>query len=104
VKSTSWSGGFLNFSAEPGTNILNRSSFKGKCTVQKVDRGTGQIVQSLGNFTFTVDARDGDLLTPRSFDAYAITILDNNGLIWRRVGTNTSLIQLGGGNVTVKAN
>jgi len=103
VKSTSWAGGFLNFSAEPGTSILDRSSFKGKCTVQKVDRNTGQIVQSFGDFTFTVDARDGDLLTPRSFDAYAITILDNNGLIWRRVGTNTSLIQLGGGNVTVKA-
>jgi len=102
VKGNSWAGGFLNFSTEPGTSILNRSSFKGKCVVQKVDRSTGAIVASFGNFTFTVDARDGDLLTPRSFDAYAITILDSNGVIWRRVGTNTAPLPLGGGNVMVK--
>ena len=103
VKSNSWAGGFLNFSAEPGTSILNRSSFKAKCVVQKIDRNTGAIVQSLGNYSFTVDARDGDLLTPRQFDAYAITILDNNGVIWRRVGTNIAPLPLGGGNVLVKA-
>ena len=102
VKSNSWAGGFLNFSTEPGTSILNRSSFKGKCVVQKVDRATGAVVASFGNFTFTVDGRDGDLLLPRSSDAYAITILDNNGVIWRRVGTNIALLPLGGGNVMVK--
>jgi hypothetical protein len=102
VKSTSWTGGFLNFSTEPATSILNRSSFKGKCVVQKVDRTTGLVVSSFGNFTFTVDARDGDLLTPHSNDAYAITILDTNGVIWRRVGTNTAPLPLGGGNVMVK--
>lgn len=103
VKTNSWQGGYLNFGPEPGTSILNRSSFKGKCTVQKIDRSTGVIVQSLGNYTMIVDARDGDLLTPRQSDAYAITILDNTGIIWRRVGTNTSLLPLGGGNVMVKA-
>ena len=102
VKNTSWAGGFLNFAAEPGTNILNRTSFKGKCVVQKIDPSTGLVVQSFGNFTFTVDGRDGDLLTPRQGDAYAITIIDNNGVIWRRVGTNTALLPLGGGNVLVK--
>jgi len=102
VKSNSWQGGFLNFSTEPSTTTLNRSSFKGKCVVQKIDRSTGLVVQSLGNFSFTVDARDGDLLTPRQGDAYAITILDSNGVIWRRVGTNTALLPLGGGNVLVK--
>jgi hypothetical protein len=102
VKSTSWTGGFLNFSTEPSTSILTRSSFKGRCVVQKIDRITGAVVASFGNFTFTVDARDGDLLTPRSNDAYAITILDNTGVIWRRVGTNTALLPLGGGNVMVK--
>jgi hypothetical protein len=61
-------------------------------------------VASFGNFSFTVDARDGDLLVPPQGDAYAITILDSNGVIWRRVGTNTSLVPLGGGNVNVKAN
>ncbi len=104
VKSTSWVSGFLNFSTEPGTSIANRSSFGGKCTVQKVDRNTGEIVQTFGNFSFVVDNRDGDLLTPRSFDAYAITILDNNGLIYHRIGTNLALIPLGGGNIDVKAN
>jgi hypothetical protein len=104
VKNTSWQGGFLNFSTEPGTSILNRSSFKGRCVVQKIDRATGLVVSSLGNFTFTVDARDGDLLLPRQGDAYAITILDNNGLIWRRVGTPAALLPLGGGNVIVKSN
>lgn len=103
VKSNSWAGGFLNFAAQPGTSILNRSSFKGKCQVQKVDPTTGQVITTLANFTFTVDASDGDLLTPRQGDAYAITILDNNGAIWRRFGTNTSLLPLGGGNVMVKA-
>jgi hypothetical protein len=102
VKSNSWAGGFLNFSTEPSTSILNRSSFKGKCVVQKIDRSTGAVVASLGNFTFTVDARDGDLLNPRSYDAYAITILDSNGVIWRRVGTNIAPLPLGGGNVMVK--
>jgi hypothetical protein len=102
VKSNSWAGGYLNFSNEPGTSITNRSSFKGKCVVQKIDRNTGALVQSFGNFSFIVDTRDGDLLTPRSFDAYAITILDNNGLIWRQVGTNLALLPLGGGNVMVK--
>jgi hypothetical protein len=103
VKNNSWAGGFLNFAPEPGTSTLNRTSFKGRCNVQKVDRNTGLTVQTFGNYTFTVDARDGDLLTPRQGDAYAITILDNNGLIWRRVGTNTALLPLGGGNVSVKA-
>ena len=103
VKSNSWQGGFLNFSAEPGTSILNRTSFKGKCVVQKIDSSTGLIVASFGNYTFTVDGRDGDLLTPRDSDAYAIAILDNNGVIWRRVGSNTGLLPLGGGNVMVKA-
>jgi hypothetical protein len=102
VKNNSWQGGFLNFSTEPGTTVLNRSSFKGKCVVQKIDPSTGLVVQSFGNFTFTVDARDGDLLVPHQGDAYAITILDSNGVIWRRVGTNTALVPLGGGNVMVK--
>ena len=102
VKSTSWQGGFLNFSTEPGTSILNRSSFKGRCVVQKIDPRTGLVIESFGNFTFTVDGRDGDLLLPRQYDAYAITILDSIGVIWRRAGTNTAPLPLGGGNVMVK--
>jgi Bacterial Ig domain len=102
VKNNSWQGGFLNFSTEPGTSVLTRSSFKGKCVVQKIDPSTGLVVQSFGNFTFTVDGRDGDLLVPRQSDGYAITILDSNGVIWRRVGTSAAPLPLGGGNVMVK--
>jgi Big-like domain-containing protein len=102
VKSNSWAGGFLNFATEPGTSILNLASFKNKCVIQKIDRSTGALIQSFGNFTCTVDGRDGDLLTPRQYDAYAITILDSNGVIWRRVGTNNAPLPLGGGTVMVK--
>ena len=102
AKTNSWQAGFLNFAPHPGTNILNRASFKGRCTVQKVDRSTGLVVQSFGNYSMTVDARDGDLLTPKQGDAYAITILDNTGVIWKRVGTSASPLPLGGGNVMVK--
>src|SRR5581483_3084723 len=76
VKSTSWQNGFLNFVNEPATSTTNRASFAGKCTVQKIDRTTGALVTSFGNFSFTVDVRDGDLLSPPQGDAYAITILD----------------------------
>lgn len=33
---------------------------------------------------------------------YAVTILDNTGVIWKRVGTNASPLPLGGGNVMVR--
>ena len=59
-------------------------------------------VQSWGNFSFTVDVRDGDLLDPRQADGFAITIQDNGGAVWRQLGTSAALLQLGGGNVQVK--
>ena len=102
VKNNAWQGGFLNFAGEAGTSALTRSSFKGRCNVQKVDPATGSTVQSWGNFTFTVDARDGDLLDPRQADGFAITIQDNGGAVWRQVGTSAALLALGGGNVQVK--
>ena len=100
VKNNSWQGGFLNFASEAGT--LARSSFKGRCNVQKIDPTTGLTVQSWGNFTFTVDARDGDLFNPRQADGFAILIQDGGGLVWRQVGTSAALPPLGGGNVLVK--
>ena len=102
VRSNSWAGGFLNFATDPGSSVISRASFKGKCNVQKVDSNTGAVVQSWGNFSFAVDTRDGDLFTPRQEDSFAVSIIDNNGLVWRQVGTPASLIDLGGGNVMVK--
>jgi len=95
VKSNSWQGGGLWFT---GTN---KAYFSGKCNVQKIDRATGQVVSLGGNWFFTVDIWDGDLLNPRTFDSFAITVLDSDGVVWCQVGTPMSPIQLGGGNVTI---
>lgn len=65
VKSNTWNGGFLNFAGEAGTSEPTRAAFRGRCDVQKVDPATGLTVQSWGNFTFTVDVRDGDVLIRR---------------------------------------
>ncbi|HEY8559242.1 MAG TPA: hypothetical protein VIL74_02480 [Pyrinomonadaceae bacterium] len=94
-------GRTLDFSLRPAARRW-RASFKGRATLQKINPATGLVVGSWGNYTFTVDARDGDLLSPRQTDGYAVTILDGSGAIWRRVGTNLSLIPVGGGNVHVK--
>ena len=96
VKSNSWQGGGLSFGKDP-----SRASFTGKAVVQKIDPATGEIVASYGNHTFTVDLIDGDRLTPKQADGYAITVLDASGGVWHRAGTSRSPVQLGGGNVSV---
>ncbi|HEX6626298.1 MAG TPA: HYR domain-containing protein, partial [Pyrinomonadaceae bacterium] len=103
VKGNSWQGGYLQFSAEPGVTplVYTRSNFKGRCNVQKIDPATGEVVQSWGNFTFEVFTKDGDLLTPKQPDAYSITIWDGN-VVFHQVGSRTSLVTLGGGNITNK--
>jgi hypothetical protein len=100
AKSNSWQGGGLSFFKDP-----SQASFSGKCNVQKIDRATGEVVASFGNYSFTVDIVDGDLLNPRQTDRYAITIRDNGNSVWRQVGgSRWTLTQLGGGNVSVKSN
>ena len=96
VKSNSWQGGGLSFFQD-----LSKASFSSKCVVQKIDPTTGQIVQSWGNYRFIVDIVDGDLLNPHAADRYAIMILDSNGAVWRQIGTRSSPVELGGGNVAV---
>jgi hypothetical protein len=44
---------------------------------------------------------DGDLLNLRTADRYAITILASSGAIWRQIGTCSSPVALGGGNVAI---
>jgi len=95
VKSNSWQGGGLSFS---GTN---KAYFSGKCNVQKIDRTTGQVVESWGGYRFAVDITDGDLNSPRTTDTIAISIFDSTGAIWRQIGTPTSPIALGGGNIVI---
>jgi hypothetical protein len=103
VKGNSWQGGYLQFSAEPGTTIFTRSNFKGNCNVQKIDPATGLVVESWGNYSFEVFAKDGDLLSPRAADAYSITVRDRDGAVWHKVGSAATLVSLGRGNITNKA-
>jgi CSLREA domain-containing protein len=101
VKNTSWQSGGIGFSSEGA--ILSKAAFSGKCVVQKIDSDTGEIVDSFGNYSFTIDVRDGDLFNPRQADKYAITVLNSNGLVWRQIGSRTNPLAIGGGNITVKA-
>jgi len=95
VKSNSWQGGGLSFM---GTN---RAYFSGKCNIQKINRTTGAVVASWGNYRFAVDITDGDLTTPHTTDTIAIRIFDSTNAIWRQMGTSTAQIPLGGGNIVI---
>jgi hypothetical protein len=101
VKSNSWQGGALTFS----NNDPSLAAFSGRATVQRIDRATGLADPSwpAGNYTFTVDGMDGDLKSPKVRDTFAVTIMDNEGRIWRQLGTRTAPVQLGGGNVAVQS-
>lgn len=100
-----WQGGYLKFSNEPGVTpaVATRSNFKGRCFVLKLNPESGRIVSLLTNYSFEVFTKDGNLLNPRQADAYAITVRDGNGQIWHQVGSSTSPVALGGGNITNKS-
>jgi hypothetical protein len=100
IKSTSWQGGGLGF-AKDGA-LLSKAFLSAKCVVLKIDPATGDIVDSFGNYTLTVDVADGDLYNPRQSDRYAITIFNSTGIIWRQIGSRTNPPVIGGGNITVK--
>ncbi len=98
VKSNSWQGGGLTFYQDAA-----KAAFSGRGNVQKIDSATGVVVESWGNYTFTVDIIDGDLRNPRESDRYAIQILNDAGTVWRQIGSRTNPVQLGGGNVSVQS-
>ena len=102
VKANSWQEGYVQFSAEPGVSptVYTRSDLKGRCNVQKVDPATGQAVASWGNYSFEAFTSDGDLLSPRQADAYAFVVRDGAGQVWHQAGSRSSLLTLGGGNIT----
>jgi autotransporter-associated beta strand protein len=104
VKSNTWQGGYLQFAAEAGTTpaVYTGSNFKGKGNVQKVDPATGLTVASYGNYTFEVWTRDGEQLTPREEDGMSITVWDSTEAVWHQVGSRTTLVALGGGQITNK--
>jgi hypothetical protein len=95
LKSNSWANGGLSFTS------TNTAFFTAKATLSKIDRVTGEVVSSDGSYTFTVNIKDGDLNSPKTSDTFAITIFDASKHIWKQVGTATSPITLGGGNIVV---
>ena len=105
VKGNSWQAGYLQFSAEPGVTPIayTSSNMKGNCTVQKIDPVTGVVIESFGNYGFEIFTRDGDLLNPQQSDSYSITVTSNTNTLFHKVGSQYSLVPLGGGNITNKA-
>lgn len=94
IKSTAWSNAGLNFLSNYTAN------FSSKGVVQKINRHTGEVT-SWGNCQIIVIIRDGDLATPKQADSYSMIIQLTDGTNWKSLGTPTSLITLGGGNITV---
>ncbi len=90
VKSNSWQDGGLSFTS-PDTAF-----FTGRCTIQKIDRATGAVVASWGNYRFTVDINDGQ--STLKADTFALKVWDpNSGTIWKQIGPST----IGGGNIVI---
>jgi len=56
-----------------------------------------------GNYTFTVDDFDGDLKTTRVTDGYAIVVRDSSNNIVKQLGSRTTPVTMGGGNVLIQA-
>ena len=91
VKSNSWSDGGLTF------KDAKSAYFIGRCTIQRIERTTG-IETTLGNYRFRVDIFDGDLMSPRVADTFALKIWNPaDSSIYRQIGTST----LGGGNIII---
>ncbi len=95
VRSNSWQGGGLSFTA------TNKAYFTGKCNVQVINRATGALVNSLSPYTFAVYITDGSLAAPPTKGSIAITIFDSSNKVWRQLGSSTTQITLGGGNISV---
>jgi len=97
LKSNSWAKGGLSFTSD------NTAFFTAKATLSKIDRATGQVISSDGNYTFVVNIQDLDynVKPVKTPDTFAITIFDSSNNIWKQVGTAGSPITLGGGNVVV---
>jgi hypothetical protein len=96
VRSSSWTGGGLSFSADP-----SKASFVAKVSVQKMEAASGRVVSTGTNYQIVVDLVDGQIA--RSDDRIAISILTPTGEMWRQVGTRSSPVSLGGGNVAVRS-
>jgi hypothetical protein len=96
VKSNSWQGGTLSFTAK------NAAYFSGKCVIQKIDPSTGAIVASWGNSKFSVWVTDNS--QNGGTDKLAISFSAPTGATTytnRTIGTAASEVAIGGGNIIV---
>jgi len=91
IKSNSWQDGGLSFTS------TNTAFFTGRCTIQKINRATGLVEASWGNYRFTVEIKDDGQRTPKA-DTFALKVWDpTSGTIWKQIGPSI----LGGGNIVV---
>jgi len=95
LKSNSWAKGGLSFTAD------NKAYFSAKSTLQKINRASGEVVSSDGSYSFAVEVTDSDMSRVKKADSFAITIFKENGTIWKQIGTASSQILLGGGNIVI---
>ena len=98
IKSTSWAKAGLSFTDE------DEAFFTCTGVVQKIDRATGEEIESWGNAKVMVDVKDGDVQFPQNggTDTIAITVTDNSYSVLFQWGTKAEPITIGGGNITVK--
>ncbi|MFW9846820.1 MAG: post-COAP-1 domain-containing protein, partial [Candidatus Thorarchaeota archaeon] len=89
IKSNAWLGMAIE---------ENHAFFEGKCTVQKFNIKTGELVWDEGNYQFRVDVWDND--EDGGVDVYQIRVLDKNGLVFYDAGFDP-LGYLEGGNVII---
>jgi hypothetical protein len=89
VKSNAWIGMAI---------YEDHAFFEGKCTVQKYNSETGELLWDEGNYQFRVDVWDTD--ESGGIDVYQIRILNKDGIVFHEVGFNP-LGYLGGGNIAI---
>ncbi|MEM3483796.1 MAG: hypothetical protein QXW00_03585 [Candidatus Woesearchaeota archaeon] len=97
LKSNSWAKGGLSFTSE------NSAMFTAKATLSKINPETGEVLWSDGSYSFVVNVQDMDYAasSSKNRDTLAITIFDSNGAVWKQLGTPSSQIAIGGGNIAV---
>ncbi|MFW9816964.1 MAG: NosD domain-containing protein, partial [Candidatus Thorarchaeota archaeon] len=89
VKSNAW----LGMAIEDG-----HAFFEGKCTVQKFNSLTGELIWDEGNYQFRVDVWDND--EAGGVDVYQMRVLDKYGVMFYEVGFNP-VGYLEGGNIII---
>ncbi|MBN2228585.1 MAG: hypothetical protein JW779_03255 [Candidatus Thorarchaeota archaeon] len=89
IKSNAWIGMAIE---------EDHAFFEGRCTIQKYNSETGELLWDVGNYQFRVDVWDVD--ESGGIDVYQIRVLDKNGLVFHEIGF-APIGYLGGGNIAI---